>query len=371
MVFKGTSNYPQARYISEAVEGVGGIIDASTSPELTAYWAKVPVRHFPQALHVLGEMLLQPKLAPTEIEKERRIITEELHMITDAPFDWVFQLIGATLWPDHPLGRDVAGTEEGVMAIRREDLESYREQHYIAKTIVAVVAGAPSVAEAESAITAALGHLPQRPTQPVEAPPEPHPEPRIEIRYRQTEQVNLCLALPALSYNHPDRFALLLLNTILGAGMSSRLFLSIREEYGLAYNVFSGLRQYADTGAIIVYAGVDPGQFEHSLTAIWHELQRIAQEPVSEEELKRAKEYNKGRILLRMEDSYGVAGWYGVQEVLQEEIEEVDQVIARIDAVTPEDLHQLAATLFRKEMLRLASVGPFQEEDPVRRALGL
>ncbi len=371
MVFKGTPSFPTARRLSEAIEGVGGVLDANTSTEVTAYWAKVAAHHFPLALQALTEMLCQPLLDPAEIEKERRVIIEELHMIADSPSDWVLELIGRLLWPDHPLGRDIAGTEEGVNAIRRADLEDYRQRYYSPTRIVAVVAGDLPAAEVESALSAAWGELFPQPPISVEPAPPISPEPAILVEDRDTEQVNLCLALPGLPYNHPERYTLLLLNTVLGAGMSSRLFQSIREERALAYNIYSSLRQHADAGAVLIYAGVAPERTAECLSAVWGELERLAGEEVGEAELERAKEYNKGRILLRMEDSYGVASWYGGQELLLEQIEEVDQVVARIEAVQPADLRRLAESLFRRDFLRLALVGPKQDEALLRRAMGI
>ena len=371
MAFKGTPSYPTARHISEAIEGVGGALDASTSPEVTAYWAKVPAVHFSRALGLLTEMLRQPRMELAELEKERRVIIEELHMLTDSPADWVGELTNEALWPGHSLGRDVAGTESSVAAIGRDDLEAYRREQYGPGRIVAVVAGALPSAEVEAAVAAALGDLADVPGPPPDVAPQPAEEPRLLLRYRDTEQAHFCLAVPGLSYRHPDRYALLLLDTILGAGMSSRLFQAIREERGLAYNVYSALRQYTDTGAAVVYAGVDPARIEECLAAVWAEVERLVGKEVPEEELSRAKEYNKGRILLRMEDSYGVASWYGAQELLLERIEEVDEVIAQIEEVRPADLHRLARSLLRREWLRLAVVGPFRDEAPLRRALGL
>ncbi len=371
MLFKGTARYPTAREVSEAIEGVGGVLDAQTSPEVTAYWAKVPVQHFPRALELLTEMLRFPRLDPAEIEKERQVIVEEIHMIIDSPADWVGELLGEALWPGHPLGRDVAGREETVRAIAREDLEAYRATYYVPGRIVAVVAGALPTSEVEAALADALGDLGVAAPPSLDVPPPRTRGAQLLVRYRECEQAHLCLGLPALSYRHPDRYALLLLDTILGAGMSSRLFLSIREERALAYNVYSALRQFADCGAETIYAGVAPERAGECLAAIWEELERLATEGVPEEELQRAKEYTKGRILLRMEDSYGVASWYGAQETLLQRIEEVDEVIAQIEAVEPADLQRLAALLFRRDALCLAAVGPFPEDAPFRRALGL
>ncbi|MBN1484750.1 MAG: insulinase family protein [Chloroflexia bacterium] len=371
MVFKGTRSYPGGRYLSEAIEGVGGMLDASTSAEVTAYWAKVPQQHFSQAVDVLTEMLRRPLLLPAEVEKERQVIMEELRMINDSPADWTFRLIGELLWPDSALGQDVAGTEEGVAAIEASDLQGYLQNWYAPNRVIAVVAGAPPPEQVEQAMAAALGDLEPLPAPQAAALPEDPAGPRFRLGYREIEQANLCLAWPALSYHHPDRYVLLLLNTILGAGMSSRLFQSVREDRALAYSVFSTLRQYADTGALLVYAGIQPSRLFECLAAIWDELQRLGQEDVVEEELARAKEYNKGRMLLRLEDSYGVASWYGMQETLLERIWEVDRVIAEIESIQPADLRRLAQELLRPERLRLAVVGPIQDEQSLGQALGI
>ena len=371
MVFKGTPTYPTARRLSEAIEGVGGVLDASTGAESTLYWAKVAAEHFPLALRVLTEMLLYPTIPPAEVEKERRVIVEELHMLLDSPPDWAFELLGQLLWPGHALGRDIAGTPESVGGIGREDMLAYREAAYRAGSMVVVVAGAMPADEVAAALGAALAGVgPGRPAAAVPAPPAVA-EPRVLLGRREIEQANLCLALPGLSYKHPDRYAMFLLDTILGAGMSSRLFQTVREERALAYNVYSALREHEDTGALTIYAGVAPEKAAECLAAIWEELERLAGEEVGAEELARAQAYNKGRILLRMEDTYGVASWYGGQELLLEAIEEVDAVIAHIEAVRPADVHRLARALVRRDSIRLVAVGPFDDEAPLRAALGI
>jgi predicted Zn-dependent peptidase len=316
-------------------------------------------------------MLLHPLLDSGEVEKERYVITEELHMVKDSPVDLVFSLLAETMWSGHPLGRDVAGTEEGVGAIQREDLQTYLRKRYIPSRIVAVVAGATPSQEVEEVLFSALGGLAPGDFVPAEPALEDTAEPRLRLVYRDIGQVNLCVAFPALSYHHPDRYVLMLLNTILGGGMSSRLFQSIREDRALAYNTFSTLRQYADTGAVVIYAGIKPSRIEECLEAVWDELQMLLEKDVAQEELSRAKEYNKGRLLLRMEDSYGVASWHGSQEILLEHIREVDQVIAEIEAVQPADLRRLAGELFQRKQVRMVVLGPLQDEALLQRAVGL
>ena len=258
-----------------------------------------------------------------------------------------------------------------VCSVGREDLQQHLEQYYVPSSIVAVVAGALPAGEVEAALHAAMGRLPPRSPQLPLTTPETTAEPRLYLEARPTEQTNICLALPALSYRHPDRYVQVLLNTLLGAGMSSRLFQTVREERALAYNIYSTLRQHADCGALIIYAGVAPEQTAACLQAIWEELEHLAAEEVPEEELARAQEFNKGHILLRMEDTYGVASWYAGQEMLLGRIEEVDEVIARIEAVRPADVRRLATDIVRRERIRLAVIGPLADEGPLRQALGL
>jgi predicted Zn-dependent peptidase len=248
---------------------------------------------------------------------------------------------------------------------------SFQRGQYAPGNIVAVVAGALPQEAVEGALIAAMGDMVPLTISAYTPAPAPQPGPRVVVARREIEQANICLAVPARPYLHPDRYVQLLLDTVLGAGMSSRLFQTVREERALAYNIYSAVRQHADAGALVIYAGVSPARAPECLSAIWAEMERLAGEEVDPGELARAKEYNKGRILLRMEDSYGVASWYGGQELLLQRVEEVDAVIARIEAVQPADLHRLAQELFHRQAIHLAAVGPFADEAPLRRALGV
>ncbi|MFQ6059319.1 MAG: M16 family metallopeptidase [Anaerolineae bacterium] len=371
MLFKGTEKRPTAREIAMAIEGIGGVFNASTGRELTTYWAKVAQPHLPLALDVLVDMLRHARFDPQEVEKERRVIMEEINMTRDTPDEWVFSLVNQLLWPAHPLGRDVAGTKESVGGVSREALLAYMGRHYHPRNAVVAVAGNVDHEEVVGQITGYLGDW--RAGEPNPYPPvrDEQAEPRAHVEHRETEQAHLCLNVPGISYTHPDRFNLQMLSAVLGQGMSSRLFLEIREKRSLAYSVHSYHSHFQDTGVLGIYAGVDPQRIEAAITAIIEELDKLRQEPVGEEELTKTKEFAKGRLMLRMEDTHAVAAWLGGQEILTDEILTVDQVVEHIEATTAEDLQRVAQDLFRPDKLNLAVVGPFEEEDRFRALLKL
>jgi predicted Zn-dependent peptidase len=361
MLFKGSQRYPTAQIISEAIEGVGGVIDAATDKELTVYSAKIASQHFDLAMGVLADMVRHPRLEPHEIEKERRVIVEEISMYRDSPQDWVGVLADEMLWPDLPLGREVAGTRETVGAMSREHVEGYWRAYYVPGNLVLSAVGDLHHAQVVEAAVRLLGDWQPAPAPAWEPCPPPPGTSRVRLEYRPTEQTNFCLTMPGLSYNDRDYYVLTVLNAVLGDGMSSRLFLEVRERHGLAYDVSSAPMSYHDTGSFVVYAGVDPAQTAPALRAILGELARMRGEPVPEAELQRAKEYTKGRMALRLEDTHSVASWLGGQEALRQRVLELDDVMARFDAVTVEDIQRVASALFREEWLRLAIIGPHRD----------
>ena len=355
--FKGTEKRPLPQQISETVEGVGGTLNGSTDQEVTVYWAKVALPHFPQALDLLVDMLRNSRFDPEDIEKERRVILEELNMVKDAPNQWIEVLLDQLVWPDHPLGRDIGGTRESINSITRDQLLDYFEAHYSPSNTVVSVAGAIDHDEVVEALASRLnGWLPTEPRTFTPAP-GPQESPRMHVDYRKIEQVHLNLAVRGLPVNHPDRYALDLLNVVLGDGMSSRLFVELRENRGLAYSVFSYNNHYIDCGSLCVAAGTDPSRTAETLGGIMNELQKI-KDGITEAELEKSKELVKGRLLLRTEDTRSVAGWFGAQEIVTGQVLMVDDVVQRVDAVTLEDTRRVAQTLLRTENLNLAVVGP-------------
>ncbi len=361
LCFKGTTKRPSSQEISEAIEGVGGIINAGTDKELTVYWCKVAQPHFTLALDVLADIILNSRFEPAEIERERQVITEEINMSLDSPSQLVSMLIDELLWPGHPLGRDIAGTKESVAAITREMIVDYLGQKYLPANTVVSIAGAGEHGEMVGAVEKALGEWTETKPNPTYSPYKEQEFPRLRIEAKETEQAHLCLALGGLPQLHPKRFTLDLLDVILGKGMSSRLFTEIRDRLGLAYSIHSYAEHFADTGSIAVYAGVEPKNLSVAIRAVLEQLARL-KEPVPQAELTKAKELSKGRLLLSMEDSRAVAGWIGGQEILTRRILSVDQVIAIIDAITAEEIKELAQELLVSKKLRLAVVGPVADE---------
>jgi len=370
LLFRGTQKRPTAKQISEAIEGVGGILNGGTDKELTIYWCKVAQPHFSLALDVLVDMLLHAKFNPADIEKERQVIIEEINMSKDSPAQQVDMLIDELLWPNHPLGRDVAGNKESVACVTRDMMLEYLTHHYLPNNMVITIAGNIQHQEVVTAVSQVLGTWSKLQLCPEYSAYIEQKNPRLCVECRDTEQAHLCLALPGLSLFHPRRFTLDLLNVILGEGMSSRLFTEIRDKLGLAYHISSYADHFLDSGSVAVYAGVEPKNLRVAIKAILEQLS-LLKEPIPESELSKAKELSKGRLLLRMEDSRNVAGWAGGQEILTGRILSVEQVMSIVDAITTEELKQVAQELLVGSQLRLAVVGPVAQDESLDELLKL
>ena len=368
--FKGTKKRPTSAEICTVIEGVGGMLNAGTDKELTIYWCKVAQPHFASALDVLADILVNSTFDSVEIEKERRVIIEEINMSLDYPSQRVSMLIDELLWPDHALGRDIAGSRESVAAITRDMMLDYLARQYQPGNAVLAIAGDIEHREVVDAVSQVVAGWAKRQPRLDYTPYRGKIGRRVLIEKRDTEQTQLCLAMPGLSITHPERFKLDLLNVILGEGMSSRLFTEIRDKLGLAYSIHSYAEHFLDTGAIGVSAGVDNKNLSVAVRAILEELSRL-KELIPETELSKAKELSKGRLWLRMEDSRSVSGWMGGQELLTGKILTLDEVIAIIDAITAEELRKLAGELLVGEGLRLAVVGPISPDEPLEDLLKL
>ena len=370
ILFKGTKSWPTAREVSEAIEGVGGIMNASTDREMTVFWCKVARPHFERSLSVLVDMMLNPLLDPDEIEKEREVVLEELRMINDYPSNRVDLLIDETLWPDQPMGRDVGGSQDSVTGLTRENILDYVKQQYTPGNSVVSVAGDISHDEVIDLLAGSLGSWKQATHMQWHPVEDGQTSPRVRVEQRKTEQAHLVVGLPSLPLGHPDRYALGLMNVILGEGMSSRLFLELREKQGLAYDVHSSLNLFRDCGSLTVYCGVEPRKSARAISAIMEQLGGLLGD-IPEAELDKARELSKGRMLLRMEDSRSVAMWMGAQQTLLGTVRTVDEVVDEMDAVTTEDIRRVAADLIREEFLNLAVVGPYRSERRFRNLLKL
>ena len=366
VLFKGTERRPEPQMISGAIESVGGILNASTDREATIYYSKVARGHFPLALDVLSDMVLHPLFAPDEVERERGVIIEELAMTYDQPDAYADLLIDQTLWPTQAMGRDVGGTRETVGAISRRALMDYHSRQYVPSNVVVSIAGNIEhddvVALVDEHMGAWEGGDPLtwervRPTNGGE---------RINLGHRRTDQAHICLAVDGVSSEAEDRYAVDMMNVVMGEGMTSRLFMEIRERRGLAYEVHSSASHYRDCGAMVVYCGVDTAKVDGAVRAVVDELDKM-RDGVSDEELSRAVEYAVGRLDLRLEDTRAVMGWMGGQELLHERVLTPDEVVATLRAVTPDEVRRAANTYLGG--YRLAVVGPYRSEARFRKLI--
>lgn len=357
ITFKGTSAYPTTQAISEAIEGVGGSFNAATDRESTVYWVRVPLREMDRAMDVVGELIVRPRLADADIDGERTVIIEEIRSYLDDPSEYCQTLFQTAMFGDGPLGREICGDEADIRALPAEAVRAFWATAYRPSNIVVAVAGDVShdraLDLARNAFGAGDGALPA-----VAPAPDLPAGDRIRTGKRATNQAQVCVGVPALHRDHPDSWTLAVLNVILGDGMSSRLFLSVREELGLAYDISSGLVDYADAGVLEVSAGVDPAGLPAALDAILVELVRLRDEPVPDHELTKAKRYLSGGLELRMDDTRHVASWIGGQEALHDRVLTLDDALTSVAAVDGADVRRLAEQLFRDEALRLAVVAP-------------
>ena len=362
LCFKGTERRPTPTEVNQVIDSVGGVINAATDRELTVYFCKVARPHFELALDVLADLVRRPLFAPEELEKERRVVLEELAMVADSPAQQAELLLDETIWPDQPLGRDVAGSEASVGALTRDAALDYFHRQYAPNNVVVSVAGAVGHDEVVELVDGALGDWPRGVPLSWYPAVDGRSGPRAAIKYKASEQAHLELGVRGLPLLHPDRYALSMLSVLLGEGMSSRLVLELRERRGLCYDAHSYVSAFQDTGAFAVYAGVDPKRAVEALGALVEELARLRDAGVPDEELARAKELAKGRLLLRMEDTRAVSDWLGAQELLLGRVRTVDEVTSAIDGVTPDDVGRVARTLLVAEQLHLAVVGPFRSD---------
>lgn len=370
MYFKGTKRRPTAKEISQDVEGVGGIINAGTDKEMTVFWCKVADAHFPVALDVLSDLLCNSRFDSNDIEQECRVIIEEINMNMDIPQQRVNMLIDELLWPNQPLGREIIGSKETVASTTREQMLRYIRHQYLPNDTVISIAGNIQPDEALARIEALFHDWSVGQVSEGYVTNSRQDTPRLRIEHKNSEQVHLCLGVHGFSRFHPRRFALDLLNTAFGVGMSSRLFTEIRENKGLAYDIHSYVEHFLNSGSFAIYAGVDTNKAETAIATIVEEMGKLRQ-GIAADELRRAKELSKGRLQLRLEDSQNVALWLGGQELLRREILDIDQVISIIEAITEDELKQVAQEILVDNGLNLAVVGPVKKEEPLLNLLKL
>lgn len=380
MVFKGTANYPDAQAISLAIDELGADSNAFTSKEYTGYYVKSAARHVSRALDVVSDMLLTPKLLQEDIDREKGVIIEEINMYKDTPMRHISELFEEMTFLGTGLSHDVAGSKDSVSALNREDFVAFIKKWYGLGNLIVVLAGHASTVESPATLKlvadafdkkSADESLNQRPAEKIAvepflssaSPAGPFSDKRLHIENRPTEQAHLVLGWPGLARSDERRHAQLLLGTILGGNMSSRLFTEVREKRGLCYYVRSDVDYYHDGGVFGASAGVDPKRIEEALDVIIAEFNALAHgdKPVTADELSKAKEYVSGTTVLSFEDSRSVAQYFGLKLTLNNKIESPDILLEKIRAVTLEQVQSLAAQLVKSGEMRLAVIGPYAD----------
>jgi predicted Zn-dependent peptidase len=357
--FKGTEKRPSAKEIAGAIDAVGGEFNAFTGKEYTAYYVKCAAEHRDVALDVLVDMLRNSRFDAEEIEREKGVIIEEMNMYYDTPRDYIGGVYESLLWGDQPLGREIIGVKETVRGATRDTFMGYLDGWYKPSRMVLGVAGRIGDDLLERA-QELLGDLPDAPTGEPE-PTVPHENGRVAVHTKQSEQAHISLGCHSLPLDHPDRYAIQLLATVLAGGMSSRLFSEVRERRGLAYYVYGLNHSYTDAGTLYTQAGVDITRIDDAVRTIAAELRKVAAEPVPAEELEKARNFAKGRFVLQLESPQGLMMFGLRKEVLERQLPDPDEVLQGLDTVTSDDVVRVASELITADRLRLAVIGPFDE----------
>jgi predicted Zn-dependent peptidase len=360
MFFKGTERRPTARDIGTEIDGIGGEFNAFTGKEYTGYFVKCAAEFRDTALDVLVDMLRHSKFAEDEIEREKGVIVEEMNMYYDTPRDFIGGVYEELLYGDQPLGWDIIGRKETVRAADRDTFLGYTNRWYHPDRMVVGLGGNVG-GDALGKIEELLGDLEAVETgEPAPADVQAN-GPRVTIHEKQSDQAHLCLGVPSYPLGHPDRYVLQLLATVLGTGMSSRLFTEVRERRGLAYYVFGTNHSYTDAGSLYSQAGVDISRADEAVEVIARELKRIAEEPVEASELEKSRNLAKGRFLLQLENPQGMILFGLRREVLEGEAVDPQAVLDGLDAVKSEDIQRVAQAVIGGHGLNLALIGPFDD----------
>jgi predicted Zn-dependent peptidase len=366
MFFKGTESRPTARDIGNEIDGIGGEFNAFTGKEYTGYYVRCAGEHRSIALDVLVDMLRHSTFDAEEIDREKGVIVEEMNMYFDTPRDYISGVYDQLLYGDQPLGWDIIGRKETVRAATRDTFLGYVDRWYKPSRMVVGVAGMID-GNLEAEIERLLGDL-----EPVETP-EPSPAdlpsngtPRAKIHTKASDQAHLCLGVPSYPLDHPDRYALQVLSTVLGTGMSSRLFTEVRERRGLAYYIYAVNHSYTDTGSLFSQAGVDIDRIDEAVTTIVGELKKITDEAVPSDELEKARNVAKGRFVLQTESPHGLIMFGLRRDVLEGAVAEPEEILSGLDAVTAEDVQRVAQDVIGGHGLNLALIGPFEQDQEER-----
>ncbi len=365
MAFKGTKNNPTAQDIASLIDGIGGEFNAFTGKEVTGYYVKAQSTHLTTSLDLLSDMLMNSLLDAKEIEKEKGVIIEEINMYEDTPMRNLGEIYEQLLYGDTPMGWDIAGSKEVIRAITREDFVDYMKSLYSPHNMTVVVAGGIN-GNTEELVSKYFGPMSQFDSIVASKVKENQVKPAVLIKQKKTEQVHLALGVRTIGLDHPDEDALEVLASILGGGMSSRLFSEVREKRGLAYYVRTSSDNYTDCGTLVTTAGVDAKRTKEAVSVILEELEKVKKPgTITEAELAKAKEYIKGHFVLDLEDSRSVADFFAHQELLSNHMEIPEESIKRIDAVTLADIERVAQKYLVEETLNLAVIGNYEKEEEV------
>lgn len=372
MAFKGTKKRPDAISISSVIDGIGGECNAFTGKETTGYYIKCAATQVTTAMDVLSDMLQNSLFKQEEIDKESGVILEEINLYEDTPMRKIGDVYEQLLYGDTPMGWDIAGKKDIITSIRRSDFIEYMKSLYSADNLTVVVAGGVSVAETEKMVKRYFEKMPKFKTISRVSVVDGQKKAKVLIKKKVTEQVHIALGVRTVGVNHKDRYPLAVLSAVLGGGMSSRLFSEIREKRGLAYYVRSHSEHYTDCGGFVTLAGVDQKRTHDAVSVIVEEYRKIAHDKASEitpAELTKAKEYMKGHLVLELEDSRAVASFYASQELLENQKENPEEALKKIDAVTAEEVHSVAKKYFVPSGLNLAVIGNFSDRQAFEKLL--
>ena len=367
MVFKGSTKRPSAKAISEAVDAIGGEFNAATSKDWTNFYIKASKKNVETAIDVLSDMVLNPLLKDEEIEREKGTIIQEIAMYEDTPMMKIGEVFESTTFAGNQLGEDTAGTPKTVKGIKRSDFINYRKTHYHPENMLLTIAG--GITEA-AAITLAKKYFSRFPSEGKmtfkgESFKGGQDKPQVKIQEKKSEQAHFILGFMSDPRNYKNRFAQSVLAAVLGGGMSSRMFIEVRERRGLAYSVRTNIERYQDTGYIATYVGTDPVKVEEAIKVVLEQYYGLAKGklPVSKEEIDKAKGYIKGQLALSLEDTGVVNSFFGEPMLFLDEALTPDEIIKKIDAVTLEDIYKEAKRLFSSKTLNLAIIGPFKNKE--------
>jgi predicted Zn-dependent peptidase len=354
MLFKGTTTRT-AEDIAQQVDSIGGQLDAFTSKEYAGYYVKVLDEHLPVAVDVLADLVSNPTFAPDDIEREQKVVLEEIKMVEDTPDDLVHEIFAQSYWSGHPLGRPILGTPESVSALDQPTLQRYFKDTYAASNFVVVAVGNLDHDAVKALVEEKLGST--RASGRSSADSVPVVQPSIEVRQKDLEQSHVCFGTVALPQNHPDRYAAYALNTVLGGSMSSRLFQNVRERRGLAYAVFSSLSAYQDVGALSIYAGCGNDAVAELVDVVVAEIRQMRRQTMPADELRRAKDHLKGSLMLNLESTSSRMSHHARQEIYRDQADTLDEMLAAIERVSVEEVQRLAAQFFDGQPLALTVLG--------------